>query len=295
MNTVGKTLVGLNFLFAVIVGGFLVFDFATRSDWKSAYESLNRQVTILKADRDTAFESLSDAINKKKEAEAKFDNQKVEMDDKLAKAGVDLTKKEAELADAKIAISDLQLTTKKAAIDVKRLEVVEADLRKIIKNREETILTLQDKNNKLATAAIASEQLAKSVADRNQELLKQLQEQIAENQKIRLTGGASGAPGITVKSAGADLNPPTALVKGRIERVDPTDKTLVEISLGTDQGVNKNNTLEVFRTSPEPKYLGVIRIVDANFNRSVGRLVVAPGSAVRPQLQVGDHAWSYLK
>src|SRR5207244_8418503 len=106
--------------------------------------------------------------------------------------------------------------------------------------------------------------------------------------------GGGGTPGITIKPGVNALNPPTTLVKGKIVRVDPTDKTLVEISLGTDQGVNKNNTLEVFRTTPEAKYLGVVRIVEANFNKSVGRLIVAPGATVRPQLQVDDHAWSYL-
>ena len=37
-------------------------------------------------------------------------------------------------------------------------------------------------------------------------------------------------------------NPPAVMVNGKIEKVDAD---LVQISLGTDQGVNKNNTLDV--------------------------------------------------
>ena len=104
------------------------------------------------------------------------------------------------------------------------------------------------------------------------------------------SGPGTSGTGITVKNAN-DPNPPKTFVKGRIEKVDGL---LVQISLGTDQGVNNNNTLEVFRTSPEPKYLGMVRIVDAKVNTSVGRLIVPAGTTVRPQLREGDNAWSKL-
>ena len=93
---------------------------------------------------------------------------------------------------------------------------------------------------------------------------------------------------------GNEPNPPSALVKGRIERVLPEDTTTVRISVGTDNGVNKGNTMEVFRTSPAPKCLGMLRILDAGPNQAVGRLVVTPG-AKAPQLADGDHVWSRLK
>ena len=295
MNTIGKILVFLNFLFAVVVGGFLVVDFATRSDWKNAYTTLNRQVKILEADRDTAVESMNTVIGKNKDLETKFDNQKRDMDDMAAKAKADEVKFSGQLLDLKIQLDERTATAKKAISDAERLKIAEADLRGIVKEREGKILELQDKVNKLNVAAIASEQKASAVAEKNQELLKQIQDMSAEINKIKLAGGASAgsAPGLNIKSGIGALNPPPTLVKGKILKVDPTDKTLVEISLGTDQGVNRNNTLEVFRTAPEPKYLGVIRIVDANFNRSVGRLVVPQGGTPQ-QLRVDDSAWSYI-
>ena len=49
MNTIGKTLVILNLVFALVVGGFLVIDFATRNNWKTAYEALKREMDVAKS------------------------------------------------------------------------------------------------------------------------------------------------------------------------------------------------------------------------------------------------------
>ena len=107
-------------------------------------------------------------------------------------------------------------------------------------------------------------------------------------------GGAPVSTGTKKFETHNEANPPSGMVKGKIEHVDAKDNTLVQISVGTDQGVNKNNTMEVFRTTPSPKYLGMVRIVDSQPHRSVGRLIVPPGTS-RPQLQEGDLVWSRLR
>jgi hypothetical protein len=79
-------------------------------------------------------------------------------------------------------------------------------------------------------------------------------------------------------------NPPAVHVSGKIEKLNGD---LVQIDRGIDHGVNKGNTLEVFRLQPEPKYLGIITILEATQTQSVGRLVVMD-KAARPELKVGD-------
>jgi hypothetical protein len=85
-------------------------------------------------------------------------------------------------------------------------------------------------------------------------------------------------------------NPPAKDVEGVIKRVD-TGSGLVTISVGSDAGLVKGNTLEVFRTAPTPKYLGTLQVVDTKPTeavcRSVGRMPGAP--------QVGDRVASRLK
>jgi hypothetical protein len=60
----------------------------------------------------------------------------------------------------------------------------------------------------------------------------------------------------------------------------------VEISIGTDQGVKKNHTLVVYRVSPEPAYLGMIRIRDAKEHHAIGQLMSS--TSATPRLQPGD-------
>ncbi len=79
-------------------------------------------------------------------------------------------------------------------------------------------------------------------------------------------------------------------VNGVIEKVD---KDLVQISLGTDDGVRKNLVLDVYRVKPLAKYLGSIRIVDANSHKSVGRYVKKGDEAI-PQFLEGDRVTSKL-
>jgi len=290
MNTVGKTLVILNFLFAVIVGAFLVVDFATRTNWQSEHANLKRQFDVLVADRDVFAKAAAENRNKETSKELAVEElgRKLRDQEALANAEkINLNEKifelqqKAELADTKL---------RKTVTDLDTLKIAEADLKNIVKDREQTIVKLQDFVKEFRTKAIANEQLAKSVQDRNEQLLKEVQD-LGQKLALKNAGGGTegGLPSVRNPN---EPNPPSTFVKGKIEKVDSTG--LVQITLGTDQGVQKNHTLEVFRTLPEPRYLGMVRIVNANFNSSVGRLVVPPGTTVRPQLKEGDNAWSKL-
>jgi hypothetical protein len=88
----------------------------------------------------------------------------------------------------------------------------------------------------------------------------------------------------------AAKNPPAKDVEGVIKLVD-AGSGLVTISLGSDAGLVKGNTLEVFRLTPTAKYLGTVQVVDTKPTeavcRPVGRMPGAP--------QVGDRVASRLK
>jgi hypothetical protein len=70
-------------------------------------------------------------------------------------------------------------------------------------------------------------------------------------------------------------------VQGKIEKMDGD---LVIINIGTDNGVKNDQTLKIYRTKPEPKYLGLIRIVDVQVRQSVCRLLFKGD----PGIQIGD-------
>jgi hypothetical protein len=86
-------------------------------------------------------------------------------------------------------------------------------------------------------------------------------------------------------------NPPAKDVEGVIKRVD-AGSGLVTVSVGSDAGLVKGNTLEVFRTTaPTPKYMGTIQVLEVSPReavcRPVGRMPGVPS--------VGDRVASRLK
>jgi hypothetical protein len=94
------------------------------------------------------------------------------------------------------------------------------------------------------------------------------------------------------KPGASGKNPPPANVEGTVTKVDAADG-LVEISVGTDAGLAAGQTLEVYRTAgdPGPRYLGTLRIVQAQSTRSVGKFLKAPTTPVA----VGDRASARLE
>ena len=91
-----------------------------------------------------------------------------------------------------------------------------------------------------------------------------------------------------------ELIPPLSTdLNGVIEKIDPKDGTLLSISIGSDAGLAKNHTLEVYRLKPAPSYLGKIRIVNVTPQNAVARRV-GTLPADMPALKVGDKVTSSL-
>jgi hypothetical protein len=74
-------------------------------------------------------------------------------------------------------------------------------------------------------------------------------------------------PGTTGDSS---KNAPKEQVEGEIRAVE---KDLVKINLGSDAGLAKGHTLEVYRMKPQPKYLGTLRILEVSAKEAVGQPV----------------------
>jgi len=160
------------------------------------------------------------------------------------------------------------LTAKTAQAAVTRLLEETKGLAAAIKTREITILKIEEDNRNLRAAAIANENMSKALQVRNENLLQQLMEI-----RQRIAADESGKGGAAVTATDPNRpNPPSVYVKGQIEKVDGKDG-LVEISIGSDQGLKKYNTLEVYRLSPKANYLGTLRVVEVYNHKAVGRLV----------------------
>jgi hypothetical protein len=96
-------------------------------------------------------------------------------------------------------------------------------------------------------------------------------------------------------SKGADLEPKAgvtpALVKeggrGKIIHIDPADQTLVEVNLGSKDGLEKHSTLDIFRQGSPSEYLGMLRIFEVYGQSSFCRIVGTNPIKLQP-IQIGD-------
>ena len=85
--------------------------------------------------------------------------------------------------------------------------------------------------------------------------------------------------------------PPAENVEGTVKKV--ADGGLIVISIGSDAGLQKGNTLEVFRLGPKPadaKYLGRVRVLEVTATEAVCQ----PTDKLKDPIEVGDRVASRI-
>lgn len=286
MNVTGKILVILNLVFAVVVGALMVVDFARRDNYKKKYddqvaetliavkqwENVPLSLSRLQQDSKRAVQEREAAREELVVAQAKLVEK--ENDHKIALAAADTRAKDAQLT-ADIALAEKERLTKE--------HIAQLD---IIALRDKRIVEQTADINKYRSAAVSEESARKATQDR----LDQQLTRVAELEKELLKKTTGGGDAIAEKGK---PNPPAVYVEGKIEAIHTQDAGLVQLTVGSDKGLKQNQTLEVYRTEPQPLYLGLIRIVDVSPHTAVGRLERI-GSASRAPLRVGDIVSSTL-
>jgi hypothetical protein len=182
-------------------------------------------------------------------------------------------KEEAEKMRALLAAAETEVVRRQADLEKLRqaLDQQTAENRALVKEKA----ALQDQ-------AKAAEIQRKQIQDANLRLEQQLQELSRELARVRRDPGAVPPPG--------NRNPPAEQVEGFIKAA-PDANGLVRLSIGSDAGLQRGHTLEVFRLSPnQARYLGVLKIVDVSPNEAVAQ----PVGKLQGPLQVGDRVASRI-
>jgi len=270
MNIIGKILVILNFLFALIVGAFLAVDFATRQNWKTQIDEYQKELKVARANNQALSITMESVAAQVQAARADLDAKKLE----LAREQANFASKEVDLAnqikeaDQRATLADVNFQKALAAQERMRKEV--DGLKAVVEDREGRLVKLHKQYTESQNQVLALDRDFKFSQERNQILIQRVQELEKVNAEMQ-TGGTG--KGDSPAGKGGD-NPPPRFVKGVVERVD---KDLVRVSLGTDHGIRVGNTLEVYRSNPTG-YVGTLRIVDAYHHTAVARFTPSPGS-----------------
>lgn len=282
MTTLGKILVFVLFLVSLGVSAIISVDWLTRTRWAIGYNNVAAQLVRER-------ESHVNTINRRNqlEAEKNAEVQQIKNEFKTLNDRLVMAENIAKAAELKRQNAENQLAAQNAIIDKLKTmnENREAEVKKIDALLSEAVkknTDLAKDNKELAEKKVEFEIKTQSLKERNEQLVLQVQNLLKEAERIRL--------GEAARSQRLVRNPPPEDIKGRIKAADP-QSGLVTINLGSDSGLSKGNTLEVYRLAPKPTYLGTLRITDVRPNEAVGRL---DGQQRRSTLQVGDEVASEI-
>jgi hypothetical protein len=312
MTAVGKILVFFVLIFSLIDGAFVVTVYISQTHWAAEYKDLKKRYEVADASnaayqtelkkasdyaksfndqvlRDGDLEKaagLKDSDDQPTKLKKIKDVIKAALNDATVQKGIaDKAREDLSAAMQKLTASDAVATAKSAEVEKRQEEskLTRALLADETKKNLEAVVALGKEHDQ----AVAQSILAKSAQVR----LKQLEEEndhlAKDNQKL-----AAGGPTYTSAKPRETRNPPPENVQGRIRDVSPSG--LVRISLGSDVGLAKGNTLEVYRLNTQApdlsKYLGRIKIIEVTATEAVAQPITKPSGP----LQAGDQVSSQI-
>jgi hypothetical protein len=274
MTVLGKILVGLNFVFSLVAASLFVMSYAARTNWKNYADKVEAEYKVAdgsaKAYALEAAEARRSGGERARIAEEQLAAKTAELKvqkDQLEEAQRNLVATTENLRQAKIAIDSGNAQKKLLMDDSKRLEAAVIAKDQEIKTN---LVTMNDLKKDKVNADIARDGF-KEMAEGLEKRVRELE---AFVKKAKATGVVPASSAVL-----ASDNPPPEDIEGFVKR-DADASGLVLISIGSDAGILKGHTLEVFRLSPQAKYLGRIKVIEVRPYESVGQIIGKPAGPI---------------
>ncbi|MCS7166340.1 MAG: hypothetical protein RMI91_02350 [Gemmatales bacterium] len=272
MTLVGRIFAILNFFMALVFLGFafsamsLIKDPKTKRSWFEVAEEWRQQAERLEKDLLARDDKIRDLENTTQRAladmKAKVDEaEKLLQQERAARAQAD---KRADDVENKFKESQVRLQQLLAELDNKQKELVLVN-----QQLTRTLAEVQEqmRQTELERIRRVEQEQARRVLE---ERVKQLSQEITRLQG-EIERERTQALAAEVKPGQIVARPPAVNVRGQILRIG--NNGLVEISLGSDDGLLRNHTLEVFRLEPKPDYVGRIVVLEVEPHRAVAQFL----------------------
>ncbi len=255
MNFIGKIFVVLIFAMSLVFMSFAVAVYGTHQNWKEkaaaeAQRVQNLQTTLAEREAEKAKleKELAAEQESRKNALAKLETERNE----LATQRDELTKqRDALLVKDKEAVAALDTAQQNLARLTKEVDGLRGEIR----------LTQDQRDKDFERTVELTDQIhqAKGEVRRLEERRIQLAAQLASANLVLDRHGLH-------KDMSVDGLPPQ--LRGKVLAINRDN--MLEISLGSDDGLHSGHTLEIFRGS---KYLGRMEVLHATSDRAVGRII----------------------
>jgi len=262
MTFVGKILVIVIMVFAVIFLGISTVVFTTHTNWKTAtaeqkkkVDDLTRKNSDLTSALDVAKKELDTAKAEHTAATAQSESRNKTLQDEIAKANTELTAARTELEQT---VQNAKTALLEAEARRNETDKLREQKSAVEKQANEFKLQQTELNDKIREL----ERQNKTLDENN----KDLKDRAARFQTALRKAGLSDDP--TRYKA---LESPPA-VEGEVSRVDPKNQR-IEITIGSDDGLFPGHELYLFRVSPRPQYLGKVQVMSVDPDQAVAKVI----------------------
>ncbi|HZU34715.1 MAG TPA: hypothetical protein VFA18_02330 [Gemmataceae bacterium] len=270
MTILGKILVFVNLVLSLVTAWFIAMTFTKDVNWKAAADQWQDRYKVIEADARAFQEDHLQRLKDKDGQLAKLQQQISALQgekDNLAKQKTEL--------DAAIAKLQTQHQQDKANTDAQlaemtRLKEERNQLQGAVDQKSNEILALHKQKQEVQDNAVAQQIAYLNEKQLNEKLREENEKITQENERITSSGGPGSAKGSSETTTVA--KPPPEDIEGFVTEVDTHDG-LVTLSIGSDNGLARNQTLEVFRLRPRPEYVGRILILGVQPHQAVARAI----------------------
>ncbi|MEX0794918.1 MAG: hypothetical protein WD045_17390 [Pirellulaceae bacterium] len=261
MNLIGKVITVLIFIMSLVFMAMAVSVYATHKNWRDVVKGpdgqsgLEAQIRQLRTEED----QLNDRVNK---LNTQLTHERVARRFALAALQARSKAQEAELARLETANAELV----KSEADMKiALQLTEANAKKLKEEVDQLwadIKVAQADRDKQFTEVV-------QMTDRLQQL--RVEGERLKEREIQLVDMTARMKRVLTAFGKDEYTPVDGVapaLDGLVTSIN--DRDLVEVSLGSDDGIIAGNTMDVFRGDT---YLGRIRILRTEPNRAVGQVL----------------------
>ena len=263
MTFVGKILVLVITILALVFLGISTVVFTTEMNWKAAHEVQKKSVQKLTGETND-LKALIAGFEKDKSAAETAHKEALKLQEaKIAQLQADITQAQKDKEQALTALVTAQQNAKIALEDSadrkQETELLREQKSAVEKQANEFKLRQTELNDKIRELSRMLETATNNAND--------LRDRVARFSTLLRRNGLSDDIA-TVK--GTDT-PPT--VQGQVSRVE--DNKSVELTIGSDDGLVPGHELFLYRTKPRAEFLGKIKIMSVDPDQSVGRVIGA--------------------
>jgi hypothetical protein len=263
MTFVGKILVIVIMVFALLFLAFSTVVFTTEKNWKDANTKIAKDLQDLQNDLQQVKGQLDIATNNLKAEQATTEQLKKDAEEKIAALKNDIDLRQQEITKQRTAVETALQTSRDAQAEaqarVEESSKLREQLRAVQEQANEFKLQQTELNN---TIELQRREL--EVAKNNNERLRDI---VALYTKVIKANGLNTDPKIY---EGLQVAGP---VDGEITRTDPSAPDRFQISIGSDDGLVPGVELFVYRLGANPEYLGKVRVFTVDNDRAVVTLI----------------------